>query len=150
MTQSNLLSIMQGAILSYLLQSDLLQNPQCYSHSHSVQSQEETLWGYLILTQLGLFSKCDFLVLLTIDASILYEILVQHNEYLVSVCWWLGVLTHYSGVIMARWHLKSPASRLFTQPFIHAQIKVNIKAPRHWPLCGEFTGDQWIPRTNGQ
>ena len=23
-----------------------------------------------------------------------------------------------------------------------------IKAPRHWPLCGEFTGDQWIPRTN--
>ena len=26
----------------------------------------------------------------------------------------------------------------------------NIKAPRHWPLCGEFTGDQWIPRTNGQ
>ena len=23
-------------------------------------------------------------------------------------------------------------------------------APRHWPLCGEFTGDLWIPRTNGQ
>ena len=34
--------------------------------------------------------------------------------------------------------------------FIQAQIKVNIKAPRHWPLCGEFTGDRWIPRTNGQ
>ena len=28
--------------------------------------------------------------------------------------------------------------------------KKNIKAPRHWPLGGEFTGDQWIPRTNGQ
>ena len=26
----------------------------------------------------------------------------------------------------------------------------NIKAPRHWPLCGEFTGDQWILCTNGQ
>ena len=25
-----------------------------------------------------------------------------------------------------------------------------IKAPCHWPLCGEFTGDRWIPRTNGQ
>ena len=37
-----------------------------------------------------------------------------------------------------------------TQPFIQAQIKENIKAPRHWPLCGEFTGDRWIPRTNGQ
>ena len=23
---------------------------------------------------------------------------------------------------------------------IQAQIKENIKAPRHWPLCGEFTG----------
>ena len=27
---------------------------------------------------------------------------------------------------------------LFTQPFIQAQIKENIKAPYHWPLCGEF------------
>ena len=31
-----------------------------------------------------------------------------------------------------------------------AQIKENIKAPRHWPLCGEFTGDRWIPRTKDQ
>ena len=37
------------------------------------------------------------------------------------------------------WRLKSPASRLFTQRFIQTQIKENIKAPRHWPLCGEFT-----------
>ena len=44
----------------------------------------------------------------------------------------------------------TPASRLFTQPFIQTQIKENIKAPRHWPLCREFTGDRWIPRTNGQ
>ena len=42
----------------------------------------------------------------------------------------------------ARWRLKSPASSLFTQPFIRAQIKENIKAPRHWPLCEEFTGDR--------
>ena len=31
-----------------------------------------------------------------------------------------------------------------------AQIKENIKAPRHWPLWGEFAGDEWIPRTKGQ
>ena len=31
-----------------------------------------------------------------------------------------------------------------------AQIKENIKDLRHWPLCGEFTGGRWIPRTNGQ
>ena len=46
--------------------------------------------------------------------------------------------------------LKLPVARLFTQPFIQAQIKENIKAPRHWPLCGELTGDRWIPRTKGQ
>ena len=36
----------------------------------------------------------------------------------------------------ARWRLISPASRLFTQPFIQEQIKENIKAPRYWPLRG--------------
>ena len=40
--------------------------------------------------------------------------------------------------------------RLFTQPFIKAQIEENLKAPRHWPLWGEFTGDRWIPHTKGQ
>ena len=50
----------------------------------------------------------------------------------------------------ARWRLKSPASQLFTQPFIQVQIKENIKVQRHLPLCGEFTGDRLIPRTNGQ
>ena len=49
-----------------------------------------------------------------------------------------------------RWRLKPPASRLFTQPFIRAQIIENIKAPCHWLLCGEFTGNRWIPRTKGQ
>ena len=42
----------------------------------------------------------------------------------------------------ARRRLKSPASRLFIEPFIQAQIKEN--SPRHWPLCGEFTGDRGV------
>ena len=41
------------------------------------------------------------------------------------------------------WCLKSPASRLFTQPFVQAQIEENIKASSHWPSCGEFTSDPW-------
>ena len=45
----------------------------------------------------------------------------------------------------ARWRLKSPTSPLFTQPFIRVQIKENIKAPRHWPLWGEFTGTGEFP-----
>ena len=30
-------------------------------------------------------------------------------------------------------------------PFIQTQIKENIKAPRHWPLYGEFTGTGEFP-----
>ena len=50
----------------------------------------------------------------------------------------------------ARWRLKSSASRLFTQPFIQAQIKENINSPRNWLLWGEFTSERWISRTKGQ
>ena len=42
------------------------------------------------------------------------------------------------------------ASRLCTQQFVQMQIKENIKAPRHWPLWGEFTSDRWISCTKGQ
>ena len=43
-----------------------------------------------------------------------------------------------------RWRLKSPASRLFAQPFVQAKIKENVKAPLHWRLWGKSTGDRWI------
>ena len=46
--------------------------------------------------------------------------------------------------------LKLPVSKLFAQTGAQAHIKENIKAPRYWPLWGEFTGDRWIPRTKGQ
>ena len=36
---------------------------------------------------------------------------------------------------LRRWPVKSPHKRPVT---------------RHWPLCGEFTGDRWIPRSKGQ
>ena len=41
----------------------------------------------------------------------------------------------------ARWRLKSSASRMFTHSFVQAQFKENIKAPRHWPLRRDFTGE---------
>ena len=42
-----------------------------------------------------------------------------------------------------------PHDCLFKRLF-KVQIKENIKAPRHWPLWGEFTDDRWILRTKGQ
>ena len=50
----------------------------------------------------------------------------------------------------AQWRLKSSAYGLLAQPFVQAQIKENIKAPRHWPLLGESTDHRWIPLTKGQ
>ena len=47
--------------------------------------------------------------------------------------------------LWARWRLKSPASRLFTQPFIQAPIKENTKlrvtglCAGNSPVTGEFS-----------
>ena len=40
-----------------------------------------------------------------------------------------------SDVIMSAVAIKSTAPRLFIQTFVQAQIKENIKPPRHWSLC---------------
>ena len=67
--------------------------------------------------------------------------------------WWCAhddIIIHYNDVIMGAITSQITSLTIFTQLFIQTQIKENIKAPRHWPLCGEFTGDRWIPRTNGQ
>ena len=60
---------------------------------------------------------------------------------------WKKIPSNYSSPICitmtSQWprrRLKSPVSRLFTQSF-RGQIKENINAPRHWPLCAELTGE---------
>ena len=60
------------------------------------------------------------------------------------------VASHYDDVIMTML-----ASQITSLTVVYSIVysgvhKKNIKAPRHWPLCGKFTGDRWISRTNGQ
>ena len=50
--------------------------------------------------------------------------------------------SHYSGVIMSSIASQITSLTMFTQQFIQAQIKENIKAPRHWLLWREYTGDR--------
>ena len=66
-------------------------------------------------------------------------------------------ITNHSATLTLQWRHNQRESvsnhrrlDLFAQPFIRVQIKENIKAPRHWPLWGGFTGDWWIPSTKGQ
>ena len=58
--------------------------------------------------------------------------------------------SHYSDVEMGMMAYQITSLTIYSQSFIQTQIKEIIKAPRHWPLCGEFIGDRWIPRTHGQ
>ena len=62
----------------------------------------------------------------------------------------VGLVISRQSVTVTPWRLKSPASRLSAQTFVQTQIKKSIKAPRHWPLGGEFTGNRWIPLTTVQ
>ena len=50
---------------------------------------------------------------------------------------WLGPY-HYNDVIMDTIASQITSLTNVYSTFIQTQIKENIKAPRHWPLCGEF------------
>ena len=57
---------------------------------------------------------------------------------------------HYNDVMMG-----AMASQITSLTIVYTTIypgkdKKNTKAPRHWPLWGEFTGDRWITQTKGQ
>ena len=76
-----------------------------------------------------------------------FHIFVQENAFENVACRMAAILPWPYIPVMSLWarrRHKSAASRLFTQPFVQAQIEENIKAPRHWPLwrnspvTGEF------------
>ena len=57
---------------------------------------------------------------------------------------------HYYDVIMSAIASQITSLMIVCSAVYSAQIKEHIKAPRHWPLCAEFTGNRWIPFTNDQ
>ena len=114
----------------FLPDAVLVTGPSGQSHDYPT-ANEATLtntgelpwwWAYMAVTQYPEYSGCS-------DEMVRFSIRWRHNER-------DGVSNHLPAI--------------FAEPFIQAQIKGNIKAPRHWPLCGEFTGHRWIPRTKGQ
>ena len=52
------------------------------------------------------------------------------------------MINHYNDIIMGMMVSQITGVSVVSQPFIQAHIKENIKAPCHWPLCGEFTNDR--------
>ena len=52
---------------------------------------------------------------------------------------------HNNDVIMSTIASQITSIAIVYSTVYSAQIKENIKAPRHWPLCGEFTGTGEFP-----
>ena len=61
----------------------------------------------------------------------------------------MQVLCDYNDVIMG-----AMAAQITSMTIVYSTVYPGAdrkkQAPRHSPLCGEFTGDRWIPRTKGQ
>ena len=52
---------------------------------------------------------------------------------------------HYDDVIIGAMASQITSLTIVYSIVFQAQIKENIKALRHWPLCGEFTGTGEFP-----
>ena len=77
-----------------------------------------------------------------------WQLMICPLRALVSYNLW--IIFHYNGVIMSAMASQITSVSMVCSTVVQTQINENIKAPRHWPLWGEFTGDQWIPLTKGQ
>ena len=75
-----------------------------------------------------------------LEADSLHQVLVLENCILRVSGRYLIVELHYNDVIMSS--LASQITSLtIAYPTVYSRAdQRNIKAPRHWPLCGEFTG----------
>ena len=54
---------------------------------------------------------------------------------------------HYSDAIMGAMASQITSLTIVCSTVYSGADHQTTKAPRHWPLCGEFTGDRWIPQT---
>ena len=58
---------------------------------------------------------------------------------------------HYDDFIMGAMASEiTSLTIVYSTVYSDADQRKHKKAQRHWPLCGEFTGDRWNSHTNGQ
>ena len=82
--------------------------------------------------------------LISLEVFTFYESYFQSQRSFLGR--WQRSLIHYDDVIMGTIASQITSLTIVYPTVIQTQIKENIKAARHWPLCGP----RWIPRTNGQ
>ena len=107
---------------------------------------------------------CTFLIEISLKHFPGVQLTICHHaiigDQLESCAWWATIID-WTNVDNVLWHhtyrcndviMTVMASQITSLTIVYstfyssAEIKENIKAPRHWPLWGEFTGHRWIPR----
>ena len=85
----------------------------------------------------GIFSSCLWGLMGHVSSSLRSLALCGTGELGSCSDWWgFGSIGHkYARALIQYKHYTSPASGLFTRPFIQTQIKENVSALHHWPLC---------------
>ena len=116
---------------------------KCRNFAHACKSRFRC--NAILKSDVGRKRKAiRFTYYLLIWKSLKYGIIGKHKLAGVRVGSKLAV--HYHDVIMS-----AMASQITSLTIVYSRSKKeNIRAPRHWPLWGEFTGDRWISRTKGQ
>ena len=83
--------------------------------------------------------------------NVYYLLLVLAGEFEKADCkYFEGYQPHYGDVIMGMVTSQITSLTIVYSIVYSGADQGSIKAPSHWPLCGEFTSDRWIPHTNGQ
>ena len=131
---------------------------------HHPNTSEVLLFNILLPgNQSKLKFKIDLYFFLKLSASIfnlhvffpeillctVYPQTLAHYSYFAVLFSW-GLVLHNCDVTMSAMVSQITSLMIVYSTVNQALIEENIKAPCHWPLWGEFTGDRWIPLTKGQ
>ena len=144
-------------------------NPRCRRFPISWEFERKKMWDALFRFKCALYEQCGAACQILKWYMIQYRSFSMSYDKTLSSLWcnvwvsqwsltpvlrftWIFFIccVHYSDVIMGAVASQITSLSIVYSTVNQAQIKENIKAPRHWPLCGEFTGDRSIPRTKGQ
>ena len=86
---------------------------------------------------------CEFGCVFIHRSFYLYvSVYFEHNIYLIHMLLWCYILLYI--FVESRFH-RILLEYMLQRLILKIQIKENTKAPRHWPLCGEFTGTGEFP-----
>ena len=136
----------------------------------SLDSSHKGLILWKVFPCHNVFMHCETITCKThgVDCDCRCVLLPKRKNYVTTIdhwsiitIWHLRLLSHVrperSSLMTLRWRHNGHDSVSNHQPregllksLIRCRSKKTSKTPRHWPLCGEFTGDQWIPRTKDQ